>query len=106
MFNLRFILIFLAIFYIIWQAYALFGPPKLVITEPLKDITQTVNSIKLAGKTEEGIDLTINGQKVYTDRNNNFQEDISLKSGLNTIVVKATNRFNKSSEVVRRVVVQ
>lgn len=106
MFNFRFFLFSVAAFYIVWQAYALFGPPKLVITEPSKDITQTASSIKLAGKTEEGVSLTINGQKVYTDRNNNFKEDMSLKDGLNTIIVKATNRFNRSSEVVRRVVVQ
>ena len=69
-------------------------------------MTTRDSSIKIAGETEEGVNLTINGQKIYTDRNNNFQAETTLKKGLNIILIRAVNRFNKNSEITRRVILE
>lgn len=95
-----------AIFYIVWQARPLFISPRLIVSNPSKDITIDAVFINLTGETEEGVSLTINGQETYTDENNYFQEEIGLKQGLNIISIKANSRFNKTSEVVRRVIVE
>ncbi len=49
----------------------------------------------MAGFTDEDAKLTINDQPVLVNDKGAFKEDILLQSGMNTISIKAINRFNK-----------
>jgi cytoskeletal protein RodZ len=98
------LLIFLAAFgYVASQVNSVLRPPKLAIAEPGSDQNVSGNSIVVAGNAEIGSDVFINDQAVFLDKNGQFNESVILSEGLNTIEIKAKNKFNKVSTVTRKV---
>lgn len=89
-------------------------PPTLTITQPVNATTYTNKSpINFRGKTTDTtsgnvVVAIINGDDLYKgihpDQDGNFNEDIALRAGTNTIVVKATDAAGKYSEVTRTVI--
>ncbi len=89
--------------YVGWEVAKIFSPPKLYLTSPAEDITVQDQSIDISGSTQPEVTLTINGQQVYLDVSGNFNETISLKEGLNEIVVTASKKRSRSTTVVRHI---
>lgn len=71
--------------------------PRLVVTTPASDENTPGNSISVSGFTDEDAKLTINGQPILVSDKGEFQEEVLLQSGVNTITVSAVNRFNKET---------
>lgn len=88
--------------YLWYQLNFLIGPPNLVI-DPKNDLITKEEFISIRGKTDNGIDLTINGENVYVSQDGNFSKEIQLAAGLNIIEVKAVNNFGKITKLVRQV---
>lgn len=82
----------------------LIRPPKLEITQPPTDISTTLQTIEIIGKTEPTATLTINTYDAYIDKDGNFKYEINLEEGVNTIQVQSKNRFNKVNTIIRRVI--
>ncbi|MBX4205174.1 MAG: DUF4115 domain-containing protein [Candidatus Doudnabacteria bacterium] len=98
------VLIFLVAFaYVISQVSSVLTPPKLSINEPSGDQSVSGNSIVVSGNAEVGSDVFINDQAVFLDKNGQFNENVILSEGLNTIEIKARNKFNKVSTLTRKV---
>jgi len=98
------VLVFLVAFgYVASQISSVLTPPKLAIAEPVNDQTVSGNSIVVAGDAEIGSDVFINDQAVFLDKNGQFNENVILSEGLNTIEIKAKNKFNKVSTVTRKI---
>lgn len=98
------LLIFLAAFgYVASQVSSVLRPPKLSIAEPASDQNVSGNSIVVSGNAEVGSDVFINEQAVFLDKNGQFNENVILGEGLNTIEISAKNKFNKTSTVTRKV---
>lgn len=89
-----------------WQVNSLASPPNLTINNPPSDLTVKSSIFILRGATEKGIKLTINGENVLPDKDGCFEEQINLQPGLNTIKIKATNRFDKTTTVTRRIILK
>ena len=97
--------IFLLLFfsgYLWYQFNFLVGPPNLAI-KPNQDLVTKEESILLNGKTDSGIDLTINGENTYVDSNGNFSKSVKLAEGINIIEIKAINNFGKVSTIIRQI---
>ena len=92
----------LLIFYLWYQFNFLIGPPTLVI-EPKRDLVTKDEILPVRGRTDSGIDLTINGESVYVASNGSFIKDIKLSSGVNAIEVEAINNFGKITKIIRQV---
>ncbi|TSC53904.1 MAG: cytoskeleton protein RodZ [Parcubacteria group bacterium LiPW_39] len=92
--------------YLFYQLYFLISPPALVIFEPAGDLVIQNTAITIKGKTEPGARLTINGQQIYIDKDGGFEQAVNLNQGLNSIKIEAMNRFEKTSSVVRQVMVR
>ncbi len=88
--------------YIWYQFNFLIGPPNLAV-KPSEDTTTTEETILVIGKTDSGIDLTINGENTYVDSNGNFEKSVKLAAGLNIIEVKAVNGFDKVTKIIRQI---
>lgn len=98
------VVIFLVAFgYVVSQVSSVLRPPSLSLSEPTEDETVSGNSIVVSGNAEIGSDVFINEQAVFLDKNGQFNENVILSGGLNTIEVKAKNKFNKVSTVTRKV---
>jgi hypothetical protein len=62
---------------------------KLEITEPTENQTVRQQDLKVAGSTDSGNSVQINGGPVVVDVQGNFQTSIRLKEGDNTIEIAA-----------------
>lgn len=86
---------------------ALASPPSIILFSPVEDFVTLNSEIIISGKTNDGNNkLTINEIPVYPDDNGNFEVTNSLKEGLNTIEVKATNILGKETVIYRQVLFQ
>ncbi len=94
------------IFYLWYQISGLSAAPKLLVKEPLSDITIAEDSIIIIGETKAGADVTINGQNVYVDAEGNFKESVALQEGLNNLRIVSSNRLNKENIVERKIMVE
>jgi cytoskeletal protein RodZ len=89
--------------YIFWQVSAAFSPPEIILTSPTDDLALNQASVMVSGHTEINVDLTINGQTVYPNEEGYFDQEISLKEGLNIIQVRVVNGMGKISSITRKV---
>ncbi|HEX8974322.1 MAG TPA: RodZ domain-containing protein [Patescibacteria group bacterium] len=71
--------------------------PRLAILTPSDGATADGSSVHVAGVAEKDAMVSINDQAVLVNEKGEFSEDVGLKNGLNTIIVKARNRFNKQA---------
>ena len=88
--------------YLWYQFDFLVGPPNLVINLKEDLITQE-GTITLKGKTDNRVDLTVNGENIYVSPSGDFSKDILLASGINIIEVKVINNFGKTTKIIRQV---
>lgn len=83
-----------------------FGVKSPKITIKKCPTTSDKSTITIEGQVDDSNDgyltVTINGQSVNTS-GGNFEKEISLKEGSNTITIVATNKFGKSTTVTREV---
>lgn len=87
-----------AFFYLYREAGSLSDTPRLIILSPGADSQTDSNSVLLSGKTDKDAQVFINDQSVLVDDDGMFNENISLQSGINTIKVRAVNRFQKEAD--------
>jgi hypothetical protein len=52
--------------------------------------------VEIAGKTDPGMTVTINGEDIFVDREGNFKAQLGISSGPKEFVIMAKNRFDKS----------
>ncbi len=94
------------LFYFIIQLNYLLGDPKLVVTNPKNDIITKSKEIKISGNTQPDNKITINENDVFVSSDGSFFEVIPLQDGINTIKIKALNRLNKESLIIRRIILE
>lgn len=82
------------------------GAPTLFIEEPLADAVIEASMVRVRGSTEKESQLTVNGREIRMNANGIFDEEIELSYGVNALHFLIKNRFGKSSEQVRYVVVK
>lgn len=93
---------FFAYLFVQYKQYT--GVPKLDIFYPTEDTAIETEVLDITGKTDLDSTIYINSHKIVLNPDGSFAESISLKEGLNTISIKAVNKLNKESEVVRTVI--
>ena len=74
------------------------GVPELVITAPTETLTNDA-SVTVAGRTDPGVMVTIDGAPVGVDPDGAFSSTISLPDGLHIFEIEAVNTEGKSNSV-------
>ena len=74
-----------------WQLEDLSPVPAITFTSPRDNSTVYGNPVRVSGYLNTPCELTINGQNVPIDANNNFSADVTLNEGENEITVVAMN---------------
>ncbi len=95
------LLIFLST-YLWYQFNFLVGPPTLAI-EPKEDLVIKNEILQIRGKTDSGVNLTVNGESVYVSSDGNFEKSVQLAAGINVIEVNAVNSYGKITKIIRQV---
>lgn len=80
------------------------GTPRLFVYEPSDQAVLDKNEVIVRGSTEKGARILINNEPALVDGTGEFVEKLLLQPGINTISVKALNRFGKERE--ERIVVE
>ena len=81
-------------------------PPLLAVEIPAPYSRITAPVLTVAGATEKESRLTVNGREINIDERGNFNEEIELPLGANTLRFASQSRFGKTSEEVRYVFVE
>lgn len=92
--------------YIFYAVKNFTSPPNLEISTPSTESVIRQEKIEIVGKTDIGVSLKINGQVVFLDENGNFKEQVKLQPGLNNIELKATNRVQKETVKVIKILAE
>ena len=82
--------------YIIWQVWSINKAPSLTIYQPANNAVIESAAVDIKGKTDPGMQVTVNGQSIFVDSQGKFATQLGLNPGAEEIVVTAENRFNKT----------
>lgn len=93
------LLVFGAFFYLYREFKSFAAEPQLVIFEPENGVIVDSQEVNVKGKTDKGAQVTLNGQTVFVDNEGAFSDRIVVRSGINTLLVRTANRFQKEKSV-------
>jgi len=89
-------LFFLGLFFYLYKNLNNFvSNPSLVILNPENNTIIDNSSVVVKGRTDIGNNLFINNQPVLVDDSGGFSESVVLREGINVIMIKSVNQFNK-----------
>lgn len=103
---LLFVLLFIAIGYVIIKLSGLFTPPELIILAPQDNIEITETSVVLEGKTDPGVEITINNAPIDVSDQGEFRTNVDLTLGVNTLTIVATKKFGQQTIEERNLLVR
>jgi len=98
-------IILVVLSYIILNVYQTVTPPKLTIFYPASDLEVSDPVIKVTGQSEKEALVTINNQEILLTENGKFEETISLRIGLNLLVISAKKRHGWENKIERHILV-
>ena len=98
--------IFLCVLYLFLYFKKMFFPPNLTIYSPEPNLISHESSITVAGKVEADSDLKINDETIPKDQQNNFSQTVSLKKGINNIIIKAKKKYSQEKIITRQVLAE
>ena len=97
--------VLICVIYIGFYLNNLISPPSLTIFNPKEDVSINENKIEIKGQTENNTNIKINGKDVLPNKDGFFSKNISLKNGLNIILIEAQKKHSKKNEVIRNILV-
>lgn len=103
-FGLIAILLLAIVFYLGLQVKRIIEPPRLLIYYPPDGLIVDRPTVFIQGETNSEVEVFINGQKIMTNENGVFKEEINLSAGVNTINILAQKKHGKTTSETRYVV--
>lgn len=91
--------------YIILNIYQTIAPPALEIYHPQDNLETAQLNITVQGKTNESAQVSINKQNILLKADGSFEEIITLKKGLNLIIVTAAKKHGLTKKIIRHILV-
>jgi hypothetical protein len=86
---------------------AIFGVPKLEITNPsTASIVVTMDRYRVTGKVSAGDSLTVNGESEMIKSDGSFEKELQLYPGVNTFEFKVSHFLGRDAEETRKIVYQ
>ncbi|OGZ49012.1 MAG: hypothetical protein A3C84_02680 [Candidatus Ryanbacteria bacterium RIFCSPHIGHO2_02_FULL_48_12] len=92
--------------YFAYQAQDLVVGPKLEVIAPGDGVLVETESVRGEGISEPGVELTVNGAKVYSAQDGHFSQELLLARGLHVLEIMARDRFGNEKKVTRQIVVK
>jgi len=79
-------------------------PPELSMESPIDFQVVKVPYVTVKGKVNKKAEVSVLSTRVWTDDNGNFQRNISIKEGLNLIIISASDQLGHYTSIQRRVI--
>lgn len=96
----------ICLLYLSFYIKKIFFAPKLIISQPEPTLVTSSSYITVIGKTEKEAAAAINNEIVLNNHEGNFQKELSLKKGLNNIVITAKKKYSRPTTIIRQILVQ
>jgi cytoskeletal protein RodZ len=80
--------------------------PALAVENPPESFVTDKRSIMIQGSTEPESQITINGRQVLSGPEGSFEEQINLRTGMNTITIIAKKKHGQEKTIVKQVLVK
>lgn len=81
------------------------APPSISLTSPQDGLFTIEHLVAVAGKTQPGVELRINGKTLAPDTQGNFSDEFAVQQGMNIITIAAKKKYSKARVETRRVIV-
>lgn len=93
--RLIFVFLFLGafLFYFTFQFRGVLFGPRLVVFTPQNGASFTKSVVAVRGKTQDISTLYLNGRPIFINESGFFEESLIFAQGLNTIELKAKDKF-------------
>lgn len=78
----------------------LISGPDIVLYSPSDGSSLNNELINIKGRADRITQIYLNGRKIFTDQDGNFEEPLLLSSGYNAFELKAEDKFGR--EIVRK----
>ena len=83
------------------------SPPRLVINSPENNnLILDKKQIIISGETNPEASVYINNKNILKDNLGNFEENINLKQGINTIIISAQKKYSKQKTIEKQIMVE
>lgn len=92
--------------YIGSEVRSITSPPPLMVMGPTDGLATPDANMLVAGKTDPGTSIKVNGETVLLNSDGSFETRVTLERGLNVITVEGAKRYSRSSVEYRRVVLE
>ena len=92
--------------YSLFQAHRLILGPKIDIYTPENGAVYSWTLIEVQGKARNAAYLTLNGGKIFTDKNGLFSEKLLLSPGYNIIKLEAEDKFKSHTEKTLQIILK
>ncbi|HMN19405.1 MAG TPA: DUF4115 domain-containing protein [Candidatus Moranbacteria bacterium] len=83
--------------YLYLEVNSFVSTPRLAVLRPADGMKVQANSVHVSGVAEKDSLVSINDEAVMVNDKGEFSEDVGLQIGLNTISVRARNKFDKEA---------
>lgn len=100
------IVLLLFIGYVTYQVKQFAAPPVLQVTKPTAESIVTSEMLMIEGVTEPGALVTIDSLQATVGSDGHFSYPLTLRPGLNQIVVQAENRIKKKTTTTLAILYQ
>lgn len=86
--------------YIVYQArFMIQGPSIVLLNEPPRVLNE--HFVTIAGQAQNITRINLNGRPIFTDQAGYFAEAMMLENGYTIATVAATDRYGRTTEVIR-----
>lgn len=100
MFQRMIAFILLAFFlYFGYQLKIYFSPPKVEIISPKVTVFKREEKITLIGKTEKEAMITVNGERVYQNKDNVFSVTVPLSQSKNEVIIEVIGANGRKTTI-------
>lgn len=90
--------------YLLLQVRHIVEPPTLLVYSPENGMVTTEQIVIANGKTDKGVELNINGQQIINTEEGFFEQEVTLRQGVNTIVFSAKKKYGKPITQTRHII--
>jgi len=91
--------------YIILNLYQTIAPPKLELYYPPDNLEINKIILDVYGKANDEAKIKINQTPVLSQEDGSFRETITLKPGLNTLIISAKRKHGLEKNIIRHILV-
>ena len=92
--------------YFLYQLFILNSAPSLSLNQPSQNQTLSSHEVVVTGKTNPDVAVTVNGQLAQVADDGSFKTTVELPSGQTVLTIIATSKSQKTTKLVRDVLVQ